>query len=240
MIARQPGLALAFHDEGTVVGEKLCVVRATASLEGTLQIPSTDVGYRTAILISRAHPKEAPLVVVTDPAIPRIPARHMDHLGVACLCARPDLRLFWPHGARLAAFVDSLVIPYFTGQFYYQVHGEWPWPDRPHGIAGVLACYRDLIGVEDVEMLGLLLLYRAVGPFPHPRQPCPCQSGKRIRDCHLAQIKTLWDRVDGEAARADLNDIFRHFNLRKAGRQLARSAKREDTLEARYGVSART
>lgn len=215
--AKYPTLTLAFRPAGHPVGDAWVAARAVAVLEGLVPVPGVaGVGYRAAIVLARDHPTDAPIVVVTDPGIPRVPARHMSTQGIACLCARSDLRRFWPRGSRLLRFVDDLVVPYFAGQFCFQVTGSWPWPDRPHGIEGVLACYREMIGIDEPRLLRALLANRARGSFPRPQRPCLCKSGKQTRDCHMNEIKTIWDRVDADAARDDLADVIKHLKLKES------------------------
>lgn len=207
---KYPTLILAFRPMGYELGGAL-LPRPAAVIEGTVPVPTPGVGYGAAIVLARDHPRDAPVVVVTDPGVPRVPQRHMSHQGVACLCARSDLRRYWPRGSRLLRFVDDLVVPYFAGQFCFQVTGSWPWPDRPHGFEGVLACYREMIGIDDPRLLRALLANRARGSFPRPQRSCLCKSGRQTRHCHMNEIKTIWDRVDADAARDDLADVVKHM-----------------------------
>ena len=139
-------------------------------------------------------------------------------LGRACLCARLDTRRHWPTGSDIFDFIEALVRPYFTGQYYFECHGEWPPSgQRSHEVAGILEAGEELVAPlgkngQEVVIRTLWLLARKNPPKGH--EPCPCGSGKRLRHCHRRELLDMRAIVDPNDAEADARTLAKALNAR--------------------------
>lgn len=202
-----PGLTLSVQPRGYVIDPGVVLQLAAPIAEGRLPIGSLDLTYDVAILLSRQHPKHAPLLLCRDKAIGRHDDRHVNETGFACLCARSELATYYPAGASLADFVTNLVIPFLVGQFYFSHVGSWPGPERRHGAEGTLEAYEESLGFRDPEVVCAFLRTRLARKVPGGHVPCPCGSGRKLRECHRDLVDRLWVSTDRESAARDLADL---------------------------------
>lgn len=182
-----------------------------AEASGILPL-SVGVGYTIRILIPRGYPEEVPSLICVPDEIPRIDKRHNSG-ETACLCARCDYRKHWPRGSTLAAFVDLLVIPFLICQNYYDIHGHWPGSgERDHGSPGIIQAYTDFcspLGNATGETIARVLRMLVRTGIPKGHHPCPCGSGKRIRDCHREAIENMRQLISPSDAAKDFADLLK-------------------------------
>jgi hypothetical protein len=94
--------------------------------------------FSIQIQLPAEYPISVPLVFETAGRIPRIPDRHVNPDGSACLFV-PDARWkHWPVGSDLLQFVSGPVHYHFLAQAYFELEGKWLFGERPHGDDGVL------------------------------------------------------------------------------------------------------
>ena len=190
---------------------RLDIAKREAEVCGVLPVAG-GIGYTTRILIPRGYPEEVPSLICTPEEIPRIDSRHNSG-ETACLCARCDYRKHWPRGSTLTAFVDALVIPFLTCQHYYDIHGHWPPSgERAHGAPGVIQAYTDFcspLGNATGETIARALRLLIRSGIPKGHNPCPCGSGKRIRDCHREAVAKMRELISPSDATKDLADLLR-------------------------------
>jgi hypothetical protein len=190
---------------------KLDFSKREAEANGVLPLLA-GVAYEIRILIPPGYPDEVPALLCSPDEVPKLEVRH-NSSSTACLCARCDYRKHWRRGSTLAAFIESLVIPFLTCQHYYDVNGQWPQRgERAHGAPGVLQAYRDFcqsLGEVTNEMIARVIRMLALPGVPKGHHSCPCGSGKRIRDCHQSEIAKMRELISPRDAGADLADLLR-------------------------------
>lgn len=227
-----PTLSLSIRSRGYVITSRLELALDSALVEGAVLVPNAGVSYDVAIILSRQHPKHLPVLVCRDPAIPSVSDRHINWDDTACLCARAESKKYYPPGSGLVHFLENLVVPFLTAQFYFTAHGSWPWPERGHGAKGILEAYDGILGTSDGHVIASFLQSRLFKKRPGGHTSCPCGSGLTLRHCHAAEMWALWDSVSQEDAAHDLADL-----RRSVGENLG-LARRID-LKKRFGLEVK-
>lgn len=178
-----------------------------------LPIPATDreIEYGIALLLPGNYPKCPPEMFCNDPKLPigNI-ARHIMNDGRACLGVQAEISIRWSAGSTIVNFLDSLVAPFLAWQAYYDVHKKPPpWGERSHNAQGILEFYAELLGRSvDSSVVGFMrLLARKNQPKGH--EPCPCNSGRRLRNCHRDLVYDVRQSVAWQDVAHDLEVLVR-------------------------------
>ncbi|MDP1769667.1 MAG: hypothetical protein Q8L74_12825 [Nitrospirota bacterium] len=168
-------------------------------------LPIIDVGkeldrYSVEIVLLADYPNAVPLVRETGGKIPRHADHHVDkESGEACLFVPDERWKIYPPGTTFLEFLNGPVRNFFLGQSVFRRTGEWPFGQRSHGSAGILEYYAELLGMSEVTVILGYLEYLS-RPTLKGHWPCPCKSGKRIRDCHRHQINELRTKISRKLA----------------------------------------
>jgi hypothetical protein len=156
------------------------------------------------VQIPDRFPDEIPIVREVGGRIPRIIDRHVITAdGQLCLFVREERWRLYPQGSTLLDFLKGPVHSHLLGQAMVELGAGWPFGERSHGLKGVLEHYEELIGTNDLSVIKrymLILSKKSVGGH----LPCPCGSGKKIRDCHLELITSLRERIPPRMATSAL------------------------------------
>jgi hypothetical protein len=212
-----PFLTLAVVGPGFRINSAYMLKEERAVAYGiyTLNVPDTcrEIEYGIVLVFPGNYPKTVPQMYCNDQKLPigNID-RHIMPDGWACLAVRAEIRVRWPTGSTMVNFLDNLVAPYLAWQAYYDAHQKPPpWGERTHGTQGIQEFYAELLGRQvDSSVVGFMrLLARKNRPKGH--EPCPCNSGKRLRNCHRdlvydARQRVAWQNVEHDLvvlARAD-------------------------------------
>lgn len=205
-----PLLRLTVVGSGFSINSACMLKRESAVVHGiySLNIPDTrrEIEYGIVLVLPSNYPKIPPEMFCNDQKLPigKID-RHIMRDGLACLAVRAEIRAFWPTGSTIVNFLDNLVAPFLAWQAYYDVHHKPPpWGDRSHHKQGILEFYAELLGQSvDSSVVGFMhLLARKNRPKGH--EPCPCNSGKRLRNCHKNLVYDARQSVAWKDAAHDL------------------------------------
>lgn len=195
----QPGLTVRIvKDIVAVEGQVIC----TGS-EGIFD------SFEVLIAISRGFPLIEPIVWETRKRIPRVQDRHIyPDSGRCCICIWEE----WLWDVGDPSFHKFLVGPihsYFVSQSIFEMTGDWPFGERRHGKPGLIDAYRrmlDLSDGDDVEKYVQLLRQRSI----KGHNECPCGSGKKVRDCHRAQLTEMKARIPSFLLQRMASNLRRH------------------------------
>jgi hypothetical protein len=149
------------------------------------------------------HPSDKfkwPKVWEIEERIPRIEDRHVNKLDQSCCLEVTDEWIALTGDDTFPGFLLGPFRNYFISQSHFERTGEWPFDQRPHGLAGMVEAYSDLLGVPcDVRIVGrtlsFLTLEHAKGHWP-----CACGSDRRLRDCCRDRLNTLRERIRPQMA----------------------------------------
>ena len=125
---------------------------------------------------------DLPIVRETGNAISEdYPHRYKD--GGLCIETDTAIRLHFIDSFNLVEWMDEFVEPYFFSYEYFSRFGEFPFGERPHYIVGILDTYQEIFHATDSKEACRLLVYAAEDIY-RGHAPCPCGSGRRLRNCH--------------------------------------------------------
>lgn len=181
----QPELTVSRTDS-LIILEGLFVVSGPAGPFDSYQIKAG---------ITSGFPAEEPVVFEEGGRIPRIADRHVfpEH-GNCCLGVWEEwLLTAQDHG--FDTFLTGPMHDYFVSQTYFEVDGVWPFGERSHGRLGMLEAYADLLGIAlDVKLIANYLNVLSRETIKG-HVFCPCGSGRRLRQCHVADLERLRRKI---------------------------------------------
>lgn len=142
--------------------------------------------FSIEIELPQDFPKSIPIVREKAERIPKIADRHNPN-GVACLLVPEDVETYFPEKSSIADFIEKCVKPFFIGQSFYEEKKEWLLGERKHGLAGVFEHYKDRFGENSDKVIANLLIYLGKKEVKG-HWPCYCNSGKKLRNCHMPYL----------------------------------------------------
>ncbi len=149
---------------------------------------------------------EAPLLYETGGRVPWVPDRHVNSDGRACAFV-PEEWLIRPGEERtLIRYLDGPVRNFFLWQSLVERGESVPWQDRSHGVAGLIESYGDMLGLEGESAISCCLEYLSKEQIKG-HWTCYCGSAKRIRNCHLEELRALRLRISEHIARLALKRL---------------------------------
>lgn len=136
------------------------------------------------------YPRRIPVVYEIGNRIPKIADRHMYLDGRACLYLPFQLSEIFPEGSGLLDFLNGPVLSFFVSQSYFELTGEWPFGEWPHGPDAIIEYYTSVLETNDKN---LIINYIQVISKKEIKGHwlCPCGSGKILRHCHYTLVKKL-------------------------------------------------
>jgi hypothetical protein len=150
--------------------------------------------FEIELVLPHSLTRQLPRLREVGGRVPRDPSRHIYPDGTACLLIEEDFWSQHPEGYTILEFLEGPVRHWLVGQVLYEASGEWPWDEWEHGLKGLLRCYRELFQVntneQAIAFLGVLSRKRLKGHWP-----CPCGSGRRLRDCCVGKVRELHGRL---------------------------------------------
>jgi len=178
-----------------------------------LHIPDLcrQIEYGIVLVLPSNYPKAAPRMFCNDPKLPIDNInRHIMSDGRACLGVQAEISMRWSLGSTIVDFLNELVAPFLVWQAYYDTNKKPPpWGERSHFAQGILEFYAELLGRSlDSSVIGFMrLLARKNRPKGH--ELCPCNSGRRLRNCHRDLLYKTRERVVWQDVAYDLEVLAR-------------------------------
>lgn len=175
------------------------------TIRGSISIKDGDSEldrFLIEIVLPNDYPASLPIVREVGGRIPKTLDRHVIlSTGDACVLLPEERWRLWPRGSSLLAFIDGPLCNYFMGQSLVE-HGEpWPFGEWAHGFQGVLDYYKATFGTDEAPKIRKYLDYLAAKKVKG-HWDCPCESGKRLRECHMAFVTDLRTKISrADAAR---------------------------------------
>lgn len=160
------------------------------------------------VTIPAEFPRKIPVVRELAGRVPRSPDWHTFDAGTLCVIV-PEEWLANPDSGSILAFLDGPVRNYFIGHALAECGRQRPMGERPHGRAGLLEAYGELIGISDAAAIEKCLSYLARDRVKG-HWDCYCGSGKRLRHCHMTQIIELQKRVPPSVAAMGLERLRKY------------------------------
>lgn len=176
-----PGLSLAD------VSPQIFLVQGMLDFKATYNEITIEDVFDIAISIPKDFPQRIPKVWETGGRIPR--NHHTYDYGGLCLGASLAIRMMIVQDPSLKSYVKNQVIPYLYSFLYKEFFKEMPYGELSHGGEGIIEYYCDLFNT-DSSLVVIGLLEVLAGSY-RGHHPCPCGSGRKLRDCHGALIREI-------------------------------------------------
>lgn len=217
LLVRYPGLRL--------VPSGSMALRVEGTLTFSANGKKTEViedAYDVRIEAPANFPEQMAMAWETAGRIP--PKYHKLTNEALCLGSRVGLRLQMGGSRSLLRFVERCVIPYLYGYSYFVKHGAPPFGELEHGELGSVQDLASLLGVEDLNLAFSYCALAATKRRRANRQPCPCNSGRRLGRCHNRKVNALRHRVGRLVLVSEMRTIvwaFREQSLHKCAETAA-------------------
>ncbi len=168
--------------------------------------------YLLEIKLERDYPRSLPVVWETGGRIPRVADFHVNPQDSTSCVLLPDERWrVWPLGSTLLQFLNGPVRDFFLGQSLVQLGEPWPFGHWGHGGKGIREYYAEVLGTDDVRViLGFLDLLTKKKVKGH--WPCPCRSGRKLRECHRNVVQDLATKIPRNVASNSLSKLRQEHN----------------------------
>ena len=160
------------------------------------------------------YPGSIPVLREVGGRIPWHADRHVNRgNGEACPIVPEEWLIRSDHDS-LLAFLNGPVRNFFLGQILVESGQPWPFGERDHGITGLIEAYGEIVGAFDEVTLRRYLDVLSRNT-PRGHFECPCGSGKRLRNCHLEEIKSLHERIPPQIAQQALHRLDEQLALQR-------------------------
>ena len=155
--------------------------------------------FEIKIVVSERYPIREPKVFEVAGRIPRCADRHINPDGDCCVTV-------WGHWLActedhsFTAFLNGPVHEFFLGQYWFEKTGKWPFGERPHGAKGLEEAYAEVLAIPNKKKDIVYHLRLLSQDWPKGHWPCPCGSGKLVRNCHRDDMMALHRRIPSRMA----------------------------------------
>ena len=171
--------------------------------------------FQIEISVPPDFPDSTPVLREIGGRIPWHSDRHVNRdTGEACPIV-PEEWLMWPERESMLAFLEGPVRNFFLGQVLVEAGCPWPFGERTHGVPGLFEAYGEIVGASDRETI-LRYLDCLTKEYMKGHWDCPCGSGKRLRNCHWDDLKTLHEKILPLVARSALERLAK-YSVRLGG-----------------------
>lgn len=159
------------------------------------------------IELPKNYPEAIPIVRETSGGISRTPDNHFNTPnGEVCLFAINERWQHFAPGASLLDFLNGPVRNHFLGLSFRKLGEPWPFGERSHGGEGIIESYSELLGTDDKHTIVRYVEYLSK-PEVKGHWPCPCGSGKKLRQCHMALIADIREKIPPRTAIESLKHL---------------------------------
>lgn len=161
---------------------------------------------QTRIVFPAFYPEQEPRAYDVASRFPPTLERHFykdDYRdGRCCLWLPPASKWNKHDPTPLLTFLDELVM-FFERQLIFDATGKWAGPAYAHGYDGYYQWVKQRLGADEQ-------LFSALSPVLSSsvkiarNEPCPCQSGRKYKKCHLEDV----DNIRREVGARLLQEVF--------------------------------
>jgi len=143
-----------------------------------------DDRYHLKIDISN-FPIKFPKVVEIDERIPRKASRHINRDNSLCFTTNVKEDIFLKTLVTdLEDFFELILLPYLANNSYFEINKEYKFGEyNHHPIISLYETYRDILEVDNFELIAHILVDVADGKKYRPNEICYCGSRIKIKKC---------------------------------------------------------
>ena len=147
--------------------------------------------FSIEIFIPDGFPEDIPTIISADGTIRANNYNgHIYENGQFCLEHDTVIATYLLDNPSFLGFLTRYLESYLFGFLYYRKYKILPFGEHKHGIPGLMDHYCDLFNTSDIR-IAYILLTCLIKDNLQGHILCPCQSGKRYRNCHRERINAL-------------------------------------------------
>ena len=163
------------------INESFCLV-GNLSFKRIYNKITINDSYKIKIVIPKSYPNDIPKVYSIDNKIPKTYHTNDDN----SLCLELDIVIIekMKYKINLNDFIEKFVIPFFYRYSYIDRYENDPWPDRPHGLNGLIEYYEEKFSIKNDLKQIILIFDFILNKKYRGHLPCPCGSNLKTRNCH--------------------------------------------------------
>jgi len=149
-----------------------------------------DKEYEVSLYIPKCLPQQLPYVYETSG---KVSDSYSHKYTDQKLCLGTDIEIFidFSDGMSITKWVNNYVISYFFSYEYFIRFCEYPFEERSHGISGPLEFYQEYFELTCLSDT-LDFLKKIHNKSYRGHLSCPCNSGKKTRECHGEKLLRLY------------------------------------------------
>ncbi len=150
---------------------------------GYIQIDEDDK-YHLKIKINN-FPKTFPKVYELEDRIPKKAERHVNADYSLCFTTKANEEILLKTKIKdLQSFFQLILVPYLLNNSYFEINNQYKFGEYSHHpLISTYETYRDILNVENFELIETILIEIANGKKYRPNKICYCGSGKKIKKC---------------------------------------------------------
>lgn len=142
--------------------------------------------FRLKIRVPDNFPRDLPITFETGGRIPATGEYHVNSDGSLCLGSPLRLLCELDRQPTLSGYAANCLVPYlFATSVKLKNGGPFAFGELPHGTAGALNDYADMMGLDDGEQAWRALKYLGMKKRRANKLPCPCGCGQRLGACRF-------------------------------------------------------
>lgn len=168
--------------------EACYIIAGTLAFTATYQNETIEDAYQIKMLVPKSYPLKLPTIKETTGRIP--PDFHTNPDGTLCLEVPIKLYRVFNENPTLLHFINKCALPYFYSFSFWKKHGRLPFGDWAHGGEGLLQMYKEFFQIDEDLIVVALIKILAENKYKGS-QLCPCQSGKKLYNCHGPALKKI-------------------------------------------------
>jgi hypothetical protein len=162
--------------------------------------------FQVEVIILPEFPKQIPMIRETGDRIPNTAYWHTYAQGALCIIV-PEDWLMDANYTSITAFLDGPVRNYFISHAIAECNVTRPMGERQHDSKGLYEAYGEMVGSSQPAVIEKYLEYLTKKKIKG-HWKCPCGSGKRLRDCHRADIVNLQKKIPRWVAESALKRLY--------------------------------
>ena len=155
--------------------------------------------YKIEIIFPDDYPDSPPTVKEIGEKIDRDYHKNSDNT----LCLETEVEVYRRFSANknIVHFINNLLVPYLYRYSFIKKYGSDPFPDRRHGVNGIIDYYEEKFGVDEIPKIIEILKHILKRKY-RGHHMCPCGSHKRIRNCHAPTVVEI-QKVPNKCIKTD-------------------------------------
>ncbi len=144
-----------------------------------------DDKYHLLIDVSN-FPNNFPKVIELDERIPRKADRHINKDNSLCFTTPINEEILLKTKVKdLELFFQHILIPFLANNSFYEINKVYKFGEYSHHpIYSLYETYRDILNIDNFELIATVLKKVASGKKYRPNELCYCGSGIKIKNCN--------------------------------------------------------